>query len=45
MMNTCLFLCTGNYRSRYAECVFNAIVAEQRLSWQANHGGLPSKEG
>ena len=46
MMNTCLFLCTGNYyRSRYAECVFNAIVAEQQLSWQAISRGLALERG
>jgi protein-tyrosine phosphatase len=46
MMNTLLFLCTGNYyRSRYAECVFNAVATEQRLSWQAISRGLALDRG
>jgi protein-tyrosine phosphatase len=46
MMNTLLFLCTGNYyRSRYAECVFNAVVTEQRLAWQAISRGLALERG
>jgi protein-tyrosine phosphatase len=46
MMHTLLFLCTGNYyRSRYAECVFNAMVTEQQLSWHAISRGLALERG
>jgi protein-tyrosine phosphatase len=45
-MNTLLFLCTGNYyRSRFAELVFNALAAEQRLNWQAMSRGLALERG
>jgi protein-tyrosine phosphatase len=45
-MNTLLFLCTGNYyRSRFAELVFNALAATQRLNWQAISRGLALERG
>lgn len=40
-MNTILFLCSGNYyRSRYAEVVFNALVAESGIPWRAESRAL-----
>lgn len=45
-MKTVLFLCTGNYyRSRFAECLFNAIATKQGLDWQADSRGLMLKLG
>jgi protein-tyrosine phosphatase len=36
-----LFLCTGNYyRSRFAEILFNALVGEHGVPWQAFSRGL-----
>jgi protein-tyrosine phosphatase len=38
---TVLFICTGNfYRSRFSECLFNALAGEQGLSWRATSRGL-----
>lgn len=40
-MHTLLFLCTGNYyRSRFAEILFNAVVVEHGVPWQAFSRGL-----
>lgn len=40
-MNTVLFLCSGNYyRSRFAEVVFNSLVAESGIPWQAESRAL-----
>src|SRR5688572_17627744 len=40
-MQTVLFLCTGNYyRSRFAEILFNARAARDRLQWRATSRGL-----
>ena len=40
-MHQLLFLCTGNYyRSRFAEILFNAVVAEHGVPWQAFSRGL-----
>lgn len=40
-MNRLLFLCTGNYyRSRFAEILFNSLVSESGLDWQADSRGL-----
>ena len=40
-MNTVLFLCTGNYyRSRFAECFFNAVAEKNDLPWRASSRGL-----
>ncbi|MCA1995215.1 MAG: low molecular weight phosphatase family protein, partial [Coleofasciculus sp. S288] len=45
-MNTVLFLCTGNYyRSRFAECLFNALVSKQGLNWMASSRGLALERG
>ncbi len=45
-MPTILFLCTGNYyRSRFAELLFNHLVAEAGLGWQADSAGLQVKDG
>ena len=36
-----LFLCSGNYyRSRFAEVLFNELVAREQLNWQAFSRGL-----
>jgi protein-tyrosine-phosphatase len=36
-----LFLCTGNYyRSRFAEVLFNHLVREAGLAWEADSCGL-----
>ena len=41
-----LFLCTGNYyRSRYAEILFNSLVSEIGLDWQAMSRGLALETG
>ncbi len=41
-----LFLCTGNYyRSRYAECLFNAAAARMGLPWQASSRALALERG
>lgn len=41
-----LFLCTGNYfRSRYAECLFNARAAERGLRLRADSRGLAVERG
>lgn len=46
MIQTVLFLCTGNYyRSRFAEIVFNHIAAERKLAWRAISRGLDLKIG
>lgn len=39
-MKTVLFLCTGNYRSRYAEILFNWKAKEKNLEWHADSRGL-----
>ena len=40
-MQTCLFLCTGNYyRSRFAEIYFNALAGREGVLWQAESRGL-----
>ena len=41
-----LFLCTGNYyRSRYAECLFNAVAGNMGLPWRAASRGLALERG
>jgi protein-tyrosine phosphatase len=46
MMQTVLFLCTGNYyRSRFAELYFNALAEQERLAWQADSRGLALERG
>jgi protein-tyrosine phosphatase len=41
-----LFLCTGNYyRSRFAEILFNSVVAKMGLPWKASSGGLALERG
>ncbi len=41
VMQTVLFICTGNYyRSRYAEVRFNVIASRRRLDWRADSAGL-----
>jgi protein-tyrosine phosphatase len=41
MSKTVLFLCTGNYyRSRFAEILFNQLVAKEKLDWRASSRGL-----
>jgi protein-tyrosine-phosphatase len=36
-----LFLCSGNYyRSRFAEILFNSLVAQSGLNWEATSCGL-----
>ena len=41
-----LFLCTGNYyRSRFAECLFNAVAAKPGLPWRARSRGLALERG
>ncbi|MGE3536518.1 MAG: low molecular weight phosphatase family protein [Candidatus Tectimicrobiota bacterium] len=43
-MKQLLFLCTGNYyRSRFAELLFNALVPDYALSWQALSRGLATE--
>jgi protein-tyrosine phosphatase len=43
---TILFLCTGNYyRSRFAEILFNSVVAKMGLPWQATSKGLALERG
>jgi protein-tyrosine phosphatase len=43
---TVLFLCTGNYyRSRFAECLFNATAARLGFSWRAGSRGLALERG
>jgi protein-tyrosine phosphatase len=41
-----LFLCTGNYyRSRFAECLFNAVAGRMGLPWRAVSNGLALERG
>src|SRR5262249_19042104 len=41
-----LFLCTGNdYRSRFAEIVFNAVADRMGLLWRASSRGLALERG
>jgi protein-tyrosine phosphatase len=43
---TVLFLCTGNYyRSRFAECLFNATAARMGFPWRACSRGLALERG
>jgi protein-tyrosine-phosphatase len=43
---TVLFLCTGNYyRSRFAECLFNALAGRSGLPWRASSRGLALERG
>jgi protein-tyrosine phosphatase len=43
---TVLFLCTGNYyRSRFAECLFNALAEREGLDWRATSRGLALERG
>ena len=43
---TILFLCTGNYyRSRFAECLFNALAQKNGLPWTATSKGLALERG
>jgi protein-tyrosine phosphatase len=45
-MKTVLFLCTGNYyRSRFAELLFNHLVMQRDLAWQAISRGLALELG
>jgi protein-tyrosine phosphatase len=45
-MRRLLFLCTGNYyRSRFAEMLFNALVKDSRLPWQADSRGVAIEKG
>ena len=37
---TVLFLCTGNYRSRFAEALFNSVAGKMGLPWKASSKGL-----
>lgn len=40
-MQTCLFLCTGNYyRSRFAEIYFNTLAQRAGVSWRGDSRGL-----
>jgi protein-tyrosine phosphatase len=42
-LKTVVFVCTGNYyRSRFSECLFNALAVEKGLPWQATSRGLRS---
>ena len=46
MMNSILFLCTGNYyRSRFAEHLFNHLAAALGLCWRAESRGLAIELG
>jgi protein-tyrosine phosphatase len=39
--NTAVFICTGNYyRSRFSECLFNALAKKRGLRWRATSRGL-----
>lgn len=41
-----LFLCTGNeYRSRFAEVLFNSVAGKMGLSWRASSRGLALERG
>jgi len=41
-----LFLCTGNYyRSRFAELLFNALIAKTSLRWIASSRGIATERG
>ena len=41
-----LFLCTGNYyRSRFAEILFNALIAQTSLRWIASSRGIATERG
>lgn len=41
-----LFLCTGNYyRSRFAEILFNALIAQTTLRWIASSRGIATERG
>jgi protein-tyrosine phosphatase len=41
-----VFVCTGNfYRSRFSECLFNALAKERGLSWHATSRGLRTGSG
>ena len=41
-----LFLCTGNYyRSRFAEILFNTLVKDTGISWQAESRGIAVDPG
>jgi protein-tyrosine phosphatase len=43
---TVLFLCTGNdYRSRYAEVLFNSVAGKMGLPWRASSRGLALERG
>jgi protein-tyrosine phosphatase len=43
---TVLFLCTGNdYRSRYAEVLFNSVAGKMSLPWKASSRGLALERG
>ena len=38
---TVVFICTGNYyRSRFSECLFNALAKKRGLRWRATSRGL-----
>lgn len=44
MRNKLLFICTGNYyRSRFAEILFNSLVATKKLNWEATSRGTAVK--
>jgi protein-tyrosine phosphatase len=46
MSFTVLFLCTGNYyRSRFAEVLFNALAAGEKVSLHAESRGLATELG
>jgi protein-tyrosine-phosphatase len=46
MAKTILFLCTGNYyRSRYAEELFNHLVRDAGLDWEATSRALAIERG
>ena len=42
-MKKILFLCTGNYRSRYAEEIFNHMARSEGLSWYAFSRGAAER--
>ncbi|MEN6495068.1 MAG: low molecular weight phosphatase family protein [Thermoguttaceae bacterium] len=45
-VKTVLFLCTGNYyRSRFAEILFNHLLAGNDLDWRAASRGLAPDKG